>query len=82
MSAFDDLKREIAETRAAVALLGPAVESVAVRVQSIVDQLANSPSAETLAVLASELDGEQTKLQTVMEALAAIAPPVEPPANG
>lgn len=81
MEALETLKREIAETKTAVSNVGGAVADVAARVQSIVSQLANSPTAETLVVLADELDGEQTKLAAIGTALANIAPatPVEPP---
>lgn len=89
MSGFDDLKREVVETRAAVASLVATVDEVVIRVKSIADQLANAPSDATLAVLASELDGEQTKLAAAVAALAAVGttppppppPPVDPPAD-
>ena len=78
MQELDDLKREVAETKAAVDGVIAEVAGVATRVAVIVDQLKTGPSAADLASLAADLDAEQTRLTAVNQALEQIAPPAAP----
>lgn len=79
MTAFDDLKREIAETREAVSAVADSVAAVAERVAAIVGKLSNSPDAAEVAALAVELDAEQTRLTEAKASLDGIAPAPPPP---
>lgn len=78
MSAIDDLKREVSETKDAVSGVAVAVADVAARVAVIVEKLQNSPDAAEVAALALELDGEQTKLSEAKASLEGIAPTPTP----
>lgn len=77
MSQIEDLQREIAETKAAVAGVARSASDCVVRVSEILDRFKNMPTSDMLTQTIKDLNDQQAVLAQATTMLDALGKPAE-----